>query len=68
MLPRYRVEAIRSADGAPAPPEVAERFERRLWTLHELEARGVRIAGAQAWYLALGQDWRLTVSPATPTA
>jgi hypothetical protein len=59
MLDAYRVAEVRSADGAPAPPEIAERFQGRLWTLSQLEARGVRIAGRSAWYLALGRDWQL---------
>ena len=64
MFAPYRVVDVRSADGATAPPEVAERFQGRLYTLRELEERGVRITGAAAWYLALGQDWRLTIEPA----
>ncbi len=65
MFAPYRVVEVRSADGASlAPPEVAERFQGRLYTLRELEERGVRITGAAAWYLALGQDWRLTIEPA----
>ena len=65
MLEAYRVLEVRSADGAAlAPPEVSQRFEGRLFTLNELEQRGVRITGAGAWYLALGQDWQLTLEPA----
>jgi hypothetical protein len=65
MLEAYRVVEVRSADGAAlAPPEVSQRFEGRLFTLNELEQRGVRITGAGAWYLALGQDWQLTLEPA----
>ena len=65
MFAPYRVVEVRSADGALlAPPEVAERFQGRLYTLRELEERGVRITGAAAWYLALGQDWQLTLEPA----
>jgi hypothetical protein len=64
MVARYRVVEVRSADGAPAPPEVAERFANRRWTKRELEERGVRITGASAWYLALGEDWSLTLEPA----
>jgi len=64
MVARYRVVEVRSPDGAPAPPEVAERFADRLWTKRELEERGVRIAGANIWFLALGEDWQLTLEPA----
>jgi hypothetical protein len=65
MLEAYRVVEVRSADGSSfAPPEIAERFEGRLFTLNQLEQRGVRITGAGAWYLALGQDWRLKLEPA----
>jgi hypothetical protein len=61
----YRVVEVRSADGASlAPPEVADRFQGRLYTLYELEQRGVRITGAYAWYLSLGQDWQLKLEPA----
>jgi hypothetical protein len=61
----YLVAAIHSGDGQePAPPEVAERFEGRAFTLHELEARGIRIAGREVWYFTLGRDWRLTLEPA----
>jgi len=61
----WRVSAVLSADGATrAPPEVAERFQGRLFTLHDLELRGIRIAGRQAWYYALGRDWRLILEPA----
>ncbi len=64
MLGAYRVVEVRSADGAAlAPPEVSERFEGRLYTLHELEQRGVRIAGAHVWYLTSGQDWQLKLEP-----
>ena len=55
----YRVVEVRSADGAPAPPEISERFQVRRWTLRQLEERGVRITGAGAWYLAAGKDWKL---------
>ena len=61
----YRVVEVRSADGARlAPPEIAERFQGRLFTLRQLEERGVRITGVGAWYLAAGQDWQLTLEPA----
>ena len=54
-----------SADGTtPAPPEVADRFQGRLYTLDELEVRGIRITGKDAWYFTLGLDWRLTLEPA----
>jgi len=65
VLGAYRVVEVRSADGAsPAPAEISERFEGREFTLHELEQRGVRIAGANVWYLSSGQDWQLTLAPA----
>ncbi len=65
VLATYRVVEVRSADGQSlAPPEVAERFQHRVYTLRELEERGVRIAGAAAWYLSLGQDWQLKLEPA----
>ena len=61
----YRVAQIRSVDGAAlAPPEISERFAGRLFTLHELESRGIRIAGREAWYLSNALDWRLTLEPA----
>ena len=50
-------------DVQPEAPEIRERFEGRPFTLHELEQRGVRIAGGQAWYTANGRDWRLIFSP-----
>jgi hypothetical protein len=58
----YRVQAVSAVDGEPAPPEIRGRFDGRLFTLHELEQRGVRIAGANAWYYATGSDWRLTLA------
>jgi hypothetical protein len=65
LVEAYRVAQIRSVDGSqPAPPEISERFEGRLFTLQQLEARGIRIAGREAWYLSNGQDWRLTLEPA----
>ena len=64
VLEPYIVADVRSADGAPAPPEIAERFEGRTFTKHELEQRGVRITGAQAWYRANAQDWQLILRPA----
>jgi hypothetical protein len=64
MLEPYRVVEVRSADGTLAPPEIAERFQGRLYTLNELEQRGVRITGRHVWYLAAGQDWQLTLEPA----
>jgi hypothetical protein len=61
----YRVAAVLAADGETlAPPEIAQRFQGRLFTLLELEARGIRIAGRDAWYMSLGRDWRLTLEPA----
>jgi hypothetical protein len=65
MLDAYRVVEVRSVDGALAPPEIAHRFQGRLFTKRQLEERGVRIAGAAAWYLAVGKDWQLTLEPAT---
>jgi hypothetical protein len=65
MLDAYRVVEVRSADGSHlAPPEIAQRFQGRLFTLRQLEERGVRITGASAWYLAAGQDWQLKLKPA----
>ena len=65
MLGAYRVVEVRSADGSSfAPQEISERFEGRLFTLHQLEQRGVRIAGANVWYLSSGQDWQLKLAPA----
>ena len=64
-LGAYRVTEVRSADGAsPAPQDISERFEGRDFTLHELEQRGVRIAGANVWYLSSGKDWQLKLEPA----
>jgi hypothetical protein len=65
MLEPYRVVEVSTADGTElAPPEISERFEGRLFTLNELEQRGVRIAGRKAWYLAAGRDWQLKLEPA----
>lgn len=64
MLEAYRVVDVRSAEGNPAPPEISERFQGRLWTKNELEQRGVRIQGAAVWYLAAGQDWQLELERA----
>ena len=65
MLDAYRVVEVRSADGSqPAPPEIAERFDGRLFTLRQLEERGVRITGKGAGYLAAGRDWQLKLEPA----
>jgi hypothetical protein len=61
MLEAYRVSQVRGVDDSPAPPEIAERFEGRAWTLRQLEERGVRITGRSAWYLAAGRDWQLTL-------
>lgn len=63
VLERYRVAQVLGIDGAPAPPEVSERFAGRAWTKHQLEQRGVRITGASAWYLAIGKDWQLKLEP-----
>ena len=41
-----------------------QRFQGRLFTLNQLEQRGVRITGAGAWLLANGQDWQLKLEPA----
>lgn len=60
----YRVASVVGLDGQPAPPEIAGRFAGRLFTKQQLEDRGVRIAGAEAWYLANGKDWHLTLKPA----
>jgi hypothetical protein len=57
VRPALEVEAVQS------PPEIRERFEGRSYALNELEQRGVRIAGGQAWYTANGQDWRLILTP-----
>jgi hypothetical protein len=64
-LPRgeYLVSDVRGVDSTQAPPEIRERFEGRPFTLRELEERGVRIAGGQAWYPALAQTWRLILDP-----
>ena len=59
LVDAYRVTEVRSPEGAPAPPEIVERFRGRLWTPRQLEERGVRITGAGAWYLAAGRDWQL---------
>jgi hypothetical protein len=63
MLEAYRVVQVTAPDGSPAPPEIAERFAGRAWSLRQLEERGVRITGAAAWYLAAGQDWQLKFEP-----
>ena len=54
---------LSAAGDQPAPPEIRERFEGRLFRLTELEQRGVRIAGSQAWYTAKARDWRLVFDP-----
>ena len=59
----FRVAQVLGIDGAPAPPEIAQRFAGRGWTKRQLEERGVRITGAAAWYLAAGKDWQLTLEP-----
>jgi hypothetical protein len=64
LVEAYRVVEVRSADGSqPAPPEIAQRFQGRSFTLRQLEERGVRITGAGVWYLASGQDWQLKIEP-----
>jgi len=63
LVEHYRVVKVSSLDGDPAPPEIAERFQGRAWTLRQLEERGVRITGAGAWYLASGLDWQLKIEP-----
>ena len=63
MLDMYRVVEVRAADGSPAPPEISQRFQGRLWTPRQLEERGVRITGAAIWYLATGRDWQLKLEP-----
>ena len=67
-LPRgqYLVRDVHPASGAAleeTPPEIRERFEGRAFRLVELEQRGVRIAGREAWYPANGRAWRLVLSP-----
>ena len=65
MVREYvRVASVVGLDGSPAPPEISERFQGRLFTKRQLEERGVRIAGANVWYLAAGQDWQLKLEPA----
>jgi hypothetical protein len=64
LVALYVVADVRGLDGAEAPPEIRERFQGRRWSLLELEQRGVRIAGANAWYFSSGSDWQLTVVPA----
>ena len=64
---QYLVADVRAPDASPAPPEIRERFEGRPFTLRELEERGVRIAGGEAWYTALAQAWRLLLDPALGT-
>ncbi len=65
VLATYSVADVRGVDGLSAPPEILERFQGRAFTLPELEARGVRIAGMQAWLVALGKDWQLILDPPT---
>jgi hypothetical protein len=61
---QYRVAAVTDVlTGALAPPEVAERFEGRLFTLHGLEQRGVRLAGGKNYYSAAGRDWWIRLDP-----
>lgn len=72
VRPEYVVTAVRAVtfgdvEGEQAPPAIGERFEGRLFTLHELEQRGVRIAGGRAVYTAGGRDWSLHLAPAAGT-
>jgi hypothetical protein len=66
-LGQYVVSDVRAPDASQAPPEIRERFEGRPFTLRELEERGVRIAGREAWYTALSQAWHLQLEPALGT-
>lgn len=65
----YTVVAVKnvgtrtSEAGSEAPPEILERFEGRMFTMRELEERGVRIAGGHAYYTANGTDWQLELFP-----
>jgi len=63
MFEAHRVVQVTSPEGVPAPPEIAERFQGRAWSLRQLDERGVRITGAAAWYLAAGQHWQLKIEP-----
>jgi hypothetical protein len=63
MLEAFKVVQVVGTDGAPAPPEISERFQGRAWTKHQLEQRGVRITGADAWYRAAARDWQLRLEP-----
>lgn len=66
LIELFRVAEIRGAEtGEPAPPEIAERFEGRVFTLAQLEARAIRITGRTGWYLATGRDWRLSLEQIT---
>jgi hypothetical protein len=60
----FRVTAVLAADESPAPPSIAQRFDGRLYTLDQLEQRGVRIANRAAWFVAAGRDWQLRLEPA----
>ena len=48
MVARFRVVEVRSADGAPAPPEVAERFARRCCAAGEISSPAVQIIRIRA--------------------
>jgi hypothetical protein len=63
MFEAHRVVQVTSPEGMPAPPEIAQRFQGRAWSLRQLEERGVRITGAAAWYLAAGKHWQLELEP-----
>ena len=67
MIEAFKVAQLSGPDGAPAPPEIAERFGGRAWTKHQLEERGVRITVADAWYLASGRDWQLGLEAVAST-
>jgi hypothetical protein len=62
VKPASAAAVAEGADEA-TPPEVLERFEGRTFTLEELQQRGVRIAGGQAYYTANGRDWQLQLFP-----
>jgi hypothetical protein len=62
--PAFRVAEVVAVDGSPAPPEISERFQGRVFRLRELEERGIRIAGPRGWYYANGRDWRLDLARA----
>lgn len=67
VVTTVRAVTFGNVEGEEAPPAIRERFEGRLFTLHELEQRGVRIAGGRALYTAGGCDWSLHLAPAAGT-